>query len=855
MTRYKTVSAGFILIAIIFAAACFFCARERSVTAEEILASFDKNAVHARISISYPQDATLFPPEIIAPIFKWQDSSAASDRWLVHLDFNDGLAAMNIFVNAAEWQPRDEEWETIKARSLARLAHVSLFGLNSGDLRHILSAADFSFATSPDSVAAPIFYREVNLPFESAVKDPTKILWRFGCISEKAQPPVVLANMPVCGNCHSFSLQGHKIGLDVDYANDKGSYAFTDVQKQISLSEANIITWSDYKRQDNVTTFGLLSQVSPDGRYVVSTVKDRSVFVAKPELYFSQLFFPIRGILAYYDSATGEFHSLAGADNARYVQSNASWSPDGKYIVFARREAYKLKNLYDNERVLLTAEECEEFLQGNEEFRYDLYRIPFNQGKGGMPEPLKGASFNGMSNFFAKYSPDGKWIVFCRAKSYMLLQPDSKLYIIPAEGGEARRLSCNTARMNSWHSWSPSSRWLVFASKQNSAYTQLFLTHIDGEGVSSPPVLLRQFTSANMAANIPEFVNAAPAAIETIQKNFLTDLSYLRAGNEALLSKDYALAEQKYNKALQINEKNIEAMIQLAIVLAAQKRLDEAETCCRKAIQLDSSNAKACFQLGDVLCSKGDLAAGIDYLSIAAKLDAKFPTTHFVLGQAKERLGRADEAIDHYKDFLRLYPTSFKGYFCLLELLLQQGDIDQAVRYANKAESLTTDNASFLLGNLFTKHDQLDHANRFYANAIKADPDNAEPMCNLAANLYKQGEHRKAINWYEEALDLKEDVLPGLIGLSSILVTTPDASLRNGRRAVQLMERACQLTNYEADVPLSLLAAAHAECGDFAKAIDIAGRALGLAQAKGKDDLAQQLKGQIEIYERALLQP
>ena len=39
-----------------------------------------------------------------------------------------------------------------------------------------------------------------------------------------------------------------------------------------------------------------------------------------------------------------------------------------------------------------------------------------------------------MSNYFAKYSPDGNWIVFCKAKSFMLLQPDSELYIIPAAG-------------------------------------------------------------------------------------------------------------------------------------------------------------------------------------------------------------------------------------------------------------------------------------------------------------------------------------------------------------------------------------------------------------------------------------
>jgi Tol biopolymer transport system component len=49
--------------------------------------------------------------------------------------------------------------------------------------------------------------------------------------------------------------------------------------------------------------------------------------------------------------------------------------------------------------------------------------------------------------------------------------PDSELFIIPAEGGEARRLRANTPRMNSWHSWSSNGRWLVFSSKANTAYT------------------------------------------------------------------------------------------------------------------------------------------------------------------------------------------------------------------------------------------------------------------------------------------------------------------------------------------------------------------------------------------------
>ena len=50
-----------------------------------------------------------------------------------------------------------------------------------------------------------------------------------------------------------------------------------------------------------------LSQISPDGKFVLSTVKDRSVFVAVDNLDYSQLFFPIKGILAVYDRDTKKY--------------------------------------------------------------------------------------------------------------------------------------------------------------------------------------------------------------------------------------------------------------------------------------------------------------------------------------------------------------------------------------------------------------------------------------------------------------------------------------------------------------------------------------------------------------------
>jgi hypothetical protein len=52
--------------------------------------------------------------------------------------------------------------------------------------------------------------------------------------------------------------------------------------------------------------------------------------------------------------------------------------------------------------VLLSDYECREFIHEGETFLFDLYRVPFNGGRGGQPEPLEGASHNGMSNYFAK---------------------------------------------------------------------------------------------------------------------------------------------------------------------------------------------------------------------------------------------------------------------------------------------------------------------------------------------------------------------------------------------------------------------------------------------------------------------
>jgi hypothetical protein len=621
----------------------------------KIITSFEKTPVFQGLSIATPFDSACFPPEFPPPTFSWDDRPFPANQWLISISFQGISDRMISIVKKRNWVPREDQWEIIKKKSLERYATIVVLGIQGSILKKVVSSGKLSIITSKDSVLAPLFYREVNLPFAEAVKDPSYIRWHFGAVSLRAQPPVVLTNLPVCGNCHSFSSDGSLMGMDIDYANDKGSYGILPILKKIIIDKQKIMTWMDYKREDGKTTFGLLSQVSPDGKFVVSTVKDRSVFVPKPDISFSQLFFPVKGILVVYTIQSRTFQALPGADDEKFVQSNASWSPDGKQIVFIRSNAYNLKT--DDDKILLSPEDCAEFVKQGKPFLFDIYRIPFNGGKGGTAMAVPGASHNGMSNYFPRYSPEGKWIVFCKAKSYSLLQPDSKLFILPSTGGEPREMRCNTRCMNSWHSFTPNGKWLVFSSKAYSPYTQLFITHIDDQGHDTRPVVLEHFTSSHKAANIPEFVNARPDAIQEMKIGFLDDSYYIRAVEQFIQGYDFQGAKKACYKALEFNPDNTKAHYYLGNFYYVENKDLEARKHYEHCLRFDSSFADAHGNLGAVLERMGFVDEAIKHYYTALRYHPQDALTRANLGMALESIGKIDEAKAQYTLAIKLNPS------------------------------------------------------------------------------------------------------------------------------------------------------------------------------------------------------
>jgi tetratricopeptide (TPR) repeat protein len=293
------------------------------------------------------------------------------------------------------------------------------------------------------------------------------------------------------------------------------------------------------------------------------------------------------------------------------------------------------------------------------------------------------------------------------------------------------------------------------------------------------------------------------------------------------------------------------AHLNLGADLARRGDVDEAITHYRKALETNPGNAQAHFNLGNSLRKKASIGQAIAEYQMALEINPHHAQACNNLGTLLFQEGQLQDALTQFQKALEIQPDYAEAHYNLGLTLHKEGHLEEAIAHYEKAAQIQPNYAEchYNLGNVFDQQGRLDEAIVQFQQALGIKPGYADAEENLGNAFLHKGNGSEAITHFQKALEL-EPLNPSLqSNLAWLLAASPDASQRDGHKAVELARQANRLTGGTNSIVLHALAAALAEDGRFFEALDAAQRALHLAEEQSNPGLAGQLHLELSFYQ------
>jgi len=290
----------------------------------------------------------------------------------------------------------------------------------------------------------------------------------------------------------------------------------------------------------------------------------------------------------------------------------------------------------------------------------------------------------------------------------------------------------------------------------------------------------------------------------------------------------------------------------------------DSETLWSHTLACTTANSLGHLDLGDAYLEKKRPEDAIVQFQSALQINPGDAETHYNLGIAFSQTGRTDEAVAQYQKAVQINPDYAEAHCNLGNIFLAKGRVDDAITHFQHVLQMNPDYmpAQFNLGNALLQAGKVDEAIVYFQKAFNAEADSnlapeilsdyAEAHYSLGNALQQKGRMGEAIAQFQQALKIAPASSQALNNLAWLLATCSDPALRNGRKAVELAGQANALDGGENPIPLRTLAAAFAEVGQFNDAKRNAQKAMELARAAGRQDLAGQLNDELKRYETGL---
>jgi tetratricopeptide (TPR) repeat protein len=291
--------------------------------------------------------------------------------------------------------------------------------------------------------------------------------------------------------------------------------------------------------------------------------------------------------------------------------------------------------------------------------------------------------------------------------------------------------------------------------------------------------------------------------------------------------------------------------VQLAYDLGKYDRAIELNG---ELLALSSTSAQASIarmNRGNAYAAKGDTERALHDYNEAINLDAKNTGAYVDRALLFARSGKQQEALQDYDTAIRLNPQQWQAYFNRAIELAKEGQLTRAIADLTNTIKL---NPKFIgayinRAGLFLQRDELEKAIADCNSAMQLDPNASEPYW-IRANVYKlKGDSAKTLADLETAVRLKPKKLEvALNSLAWLRATCPEATLRDGKKAVELATKACELSLWKKASFIDTLAAAYAEVGDFDEAIKHQTRVLSIGGLP--DNARSGVQKRLELYKQ-----
>lgn len=430
----------------------------------------------------YPDYADVTIPVNIAPLnFEIRDKHLTNIETILTIegaDANDADNTLTATSNSQNLKFDLDDWKAFLQKAVNKNVKVQIY--SKSDDGEWTAFKSFKWQVVGDSIDPYLTYRLIEPDYEVW----NKIQIRQRCIENWKEKILTDYHLQEnrSMNCHAFGNQNPN--LSMVYVRGEGGGAILNRNgklRKLNLKTANMVSSSVYYGFD------------PSGRYVTfSTNIIIPAFHANPDKR-----------LEVYDSKSDVY--VADLDNNIIISSPLTsdsakletfptFSSNGRYIYYcvADKKGLKTKNLKG--------------------LKYALVRIPFEDRTGAFGSKVD-TLYTERSVCHPKISPDGRYCLFTVADygTFPIWHPEAELRMLDLQTGKIDSLSIvNSRKSDTYHSWSHSGRWFVFASKRDDGlYGKPYFCYFDEHGKAHKPFVLPQreptfYDDCLKSFNIPE---------------------------------------------------------------------------------------------------------------------------------------------------------------------------------------------------------------------------------------------------------------------------------------------------------------------------------------------------------------